>query len=401
MSEAIRVLLISHTCQSQDEGHRRLVELGRYDDVALRVIVPDRWDHYGKPRAAEPKMPGRYDYVPTPVRFPSVWPAQWYFHYYPSLGRILHEFRPHVIDLWEEPYSVVTAHAAWLRNRVLPEAWIVSETEQNLLKTLPQPFEWCRKYTLRHSDYLIGRSEEAVGVCREKGYVGPAESIPNAVDIARFAPMDRAACRAKYGMSGYVVGYVGRIIDWKGIDEIIAAMRLLPADVQLIVAGEGAMQPQLEALAREPAMVNRIHLVGQIAGDQLAGVMNAMDALLLPSRTTPTWKEQFGRVIIEAHACGVPVIGSDSGAIPAVVGEGGQIVPERDAAALAAAILRLRDAPELGPKMGAIGRRRAQAECTWAAVAARMHCVFQRVVANGPRTAASSAARSPTAAAAG
>ncbi len=66
--------------------------------------------------------------------------------------------------------------------------------------------------------------------------------------------------------------------------------------------------------------------------------MNAIDVFVLPSRTTPRWKEQFGRVIIEAQACGTPVIGSDSGAIPEVVGKGGWIVPERDPPGLANAL---------------------------------------------------------------
>jgi glycosyltransferase involved in cell wall biosynthesis len=74
--------------------------------------------------------------------------------------------------------------------------------------------------------------------------------------------------------------------------------------------------------------------------------MNALDVLVLMSRTARTWKEQFGRVIMEAQACGVPVIGSDSGSIPGVVADGGWIVPEGQSAPLAELLGRLMASPE-------------------------------------------------------
>ena len=71
--------------------------------------------------------------------------------------------------------------------------------------------------------------------------------------------------------------------------------------------------------------------------------MRRFDVLVGPSLTTPRWKEQFGRMLVEAMACGVPVIGSDSGEIPHVIGDAGIVVPEGDRVALCAAIARLRD----------------------------------------------------------
>ncbi len=80
--------------------------------------------------------------------------------------------------------------------------------------------------------------------------------------------------------------------------------------------------------------------------------------VVLPSHTTPTWKEQFGRVIVEALWCGVPVVGSDSGEIPWLIGltGGGLVFPEGDDAALAAALTELREAPELRRQLAGTGR---------------------------------------------
>ena len=108
--------------------------------------------------------------------------------------------------------------------------------------------------------------------------------------------------------------------------------------------------------------------------------MNALDAFILPSRTTHRWKEQFGRVIIEAHACATPVIGSDSGAIPAVIGEAGLVFPEGSASAIATAIQTLSADPARARRLGEMGRAQVEAHYTWARVAELMRSVYQRTL---------------------
>lgn len=89
------------------------------------------------------------------------------------------------------------------------------------------------------------------------------------------------------------------------------------------------------AAANEMGLKDRVRFLPPGSGPQVAQFMATLDALVLMSQTTRTWKEQFGRVIIEAQACGVPVIGSTSGNIPFVVGEGGWVVQEGSATDLA------------------------------------------------------------------
>ena len=134
------------------------------------------------------------------------------------------EFQPDIIDLWEEPWGLVSAQVCRLRNRLLPSTMILSETEQNIDKRLPFPFEQIRKYTLRNADYAVGRNEAALEVLRAKGYAGPAEVVPNAVDAELFHPMDREECRRALGLTGFVAGYVGRLVPEKGLMEMIEAL---------------------------------------------------------------------------------------------------------------------------------------------------------------------------------
>jgi glycosyltransferase involved in cell wall biosynthesis len=131
-------------------------------------------------------------------------------------------------------------------------------------------------------------------------------------------------------------------------------------------------------------MTGRVRFLPNRDREELPQVMSALDVLLLPSRTTSRWKEQFGRVIIEAHACGTPVIGSDSGAIPGVVGNGGLIVPEQNPSALAAAICKIRASPALRDQMAAAGRRQTEQHYSWQQVAALMRKIYLSIPQRGP-----------------
>jgi glycosyltransferase involved in cell wall biosynthesis len=395
----MRVLLISHTCQSKTEGQPKAELVGRIRGVELRVLVPDRWYHYGNWRAAQlpsaGAMPASFDMEVARVRWPWVKPAGWYLHYYPTLRKTLEEFRPDIIDLWEEPWALVSAQACWLRNRVLPKARIISETEQNLDKRLPFPFERWRKYVLRNASFAVGRSSEAVAVLRDKGYEGPAEVVANAVDSQVFRRLDREACRQELGLRGFVAGYVGRLVEEKGLIDMVDALPDCHPAVNLLFVGSGPLEAELRQRALEMGLESRVRFLAQQPGDALPRVMNAMDVLILPSRTTSRWKEQFGRVIIEAHACETPVIGSDSGAIPQVVGSGGLIFRERNPAVLAVSINELQASPDRCRRFGEIGRSQVERHYTWKCVAEQMVRIYERVLDGSPNRAPNSPQTAP------
>ncbi|MGA2232638.1 MAG: glycosyltransferase [Tepidisphaeraceae bacterium] len=376
----MRVLLISHTCQSITEGQPKAHGLAALSDITLRVLVPDRWRRYGQWRAATAPKSAAFEYQIAKVRLPWAGPAQAYLHYYPAIPAILQEFKPDVIDVWEEPWGLVSVQICRLRKRLLPAAKIVSETEQNIDKKLPPPFEQFRSHTLAHADFAVGRSAEAVAVLRHKGYAGPAEVVPNAVDADLFRPLDRIACRREFGLCGFVIGYAGRLVPEKGLADLIDALALCPSDVNLILIGSGPLNPWLEAQRQSRGLGDRLRIIPSLPLEKLPPLMNAMDALILPSRTTPSWKEQFGRVLIEAQSCATPIIGTRSGAIPDVIGAAGLVVPEQDPAALAGAIRFLRDNAGESRRLGEIGRQQVLAHFTWQRVAQRMHDIYLKVL---------------------
>jgi glycosyltransferase involved in cell wall biosynthesis len=250
-------------------------------------------------------------------------------HHYPRLAELIQTVGPDVIHLWEEPWSFVTLQAVILRRLRKPSAAIVLEVDQNIQKRLPPPFQQIRRHVLREVDFILARSPSAVDVVRANGYAGPTALIDYGVDRAIFRRLDREACRAEFGFKGFTVGFVGRLIVEKGLDDLFEGVRLCKENLSLAVMGEGPDGNELVKRGNTALQRDKLKFFPWGSPHKVARFLNAVDVLVVVTRTTRNVKEQFGRIIIEAHSCGVPVIGSECGAIPDIVGEGGWIVPER------------------------------------------------------------------------
>jgi glycosyltransferase involved in cell wall biosynthesis len=155
----------------------------------------------------------------------------------------------------------------------------------------------------------------------------------------------------------FVVGFAGRLVEEKGWRVLAEALRSLPDDFRLVVAGEG---PGLDGFRAE--LPGRVHYAGLLPKDELWSFYAALDCLAVPSLTTPRWKEQLGGTLLDGLAMGVPVVASASGGLPDAMGEAGILVPEGDAAALADALRRLRDDETLRERLSRAGRERFRCE---------------------------------------
>ncbi len=158
--------------------------------------------------------------------------------------------------------------------------------------------------------------------------------IANGIDLERFAPGDQQAIRAELGIpfNAPVVGTIGRLQWVKGHDLLLRAMQELPSDVVLVIAGAGATASDLNSLAKELRIQERVRFLGH--RDDVERVLRAFDVFCLPSRC-----EGLPRSVIEAQACGIPVVATDVGALrEAVCPASGRIVRVEDASALAVAL---------------------------------------------------------------
>lgn len=328
-SKPLKILSIAHPAVNRNAERLRYYPLAGRADVDVHLVVPEVWYQFGRTMVADPSDDPRMTVHVMPIRLPRAGPMSWYLHFYPGLRRLIRDLDPDVIHLWEEPWSVVALQARFLKGR----AAMVMEVDQNILKRLPPPFEWVRKQVLRHTDYVLARSPEATAVVRARGYRGPASLIGYGVDLATFH--QTGARHAPAAQQALRIGYVGRLVEEKGLDDALDAMTHARVPVTLAIMGEGPFEPALRARVAALGLDDRVTFRGWGKPADVAAFLHELDAMVLLTRTTSAVREQFGRVIVEAQACGVPVIGSSGGAIPDVVGPGGWIIPERDPDALA------------------------------------------------------------------
>ncbi|GAB4412505.1 MAG: glycosyltransferase family 4 protein [Anaerolineae bacterium] len=366
----MRVLMLSKACVV-GAYQRKLEEMARQaPDLTLRVLVPPVWRDpaRGDLRLERVYVRG-YELRVTPIRFN----GNFHLHHYPHLGRELRDFQPDLVHIDEEPYNLATWQALWHAHRTGARALFF--TWQNIARRYPPPFSWGERWVLRHVGYAIAGTQGAAEVWRAKGYRGPLAVIPQfGVDPDVFSPPPTPRSSADF-----VIGFAGRLVEEKGGAWLLDALARLDGHWRLIIAGDGPQRDALIAQARRHGVSERVTFERR-ASTEMPAFYHQLDALAVPSLTRPNWKEQFGRVIVEAMACGVPVVGSSSGAIPDVIGEAGLIVPEGDVDALAAALRRLMDAPDLRQELGQRGRARVLARYTQAQVAAQTVAVYQQVL---------------------
>ncbi len=375
------MLCISHSATSRIHGRLRYGSLLDRTDLRLDLVMPNRWSERGRWLAPDPPHPDEGWVHALPIRWARAGPATWHLHHYIGLDRLVRALRPQVIHLWQEPWSLVSLQVLRLRNRLCPQAPLVLEVDQNLHKRLPAPFEQIRRGVLRQTSHVLARSEEAIRVVRACGYGGPAGRIGYGVDRSVFRPPEQAAGRPARDV--LTVGYVGRLIEEKGVGDLIEAISRAAAPVRLAIMGEGPFRASLTAKAAALGVSDRLRILPWGSPDEVAAFMGGLDVLALLTRTTDTVREQFGRVIIEAQACGTPVIGSGSGAIGDVVGEGGWTVPERAPGAVAALLDRLAGQPAELEAARAQALRQVGERFTFAGQAASLERAWRSAAALG------------------
>lgn len=261
-----------------------------------------------------------------------------------------------VLDLHEEPFALATAEVLAIRALRCSRVPYLLYSAQNIDKRYPPPFRWLERWALRHARAVSVCNTQAGAIVMRKGLTGRAVLIGLGLDTAAFV----ASPTVRPANATTRVGYVGRLAPHKGVQVLIEALALRPA-LTLVIAGAGPQEPELRALADRWGVANRIDFVGPVDQAELPGFYRDLDVLAVPSLTTPGWVEQFGRVAVEAMSCGTPVVASDSGALPDVVGGAGLLVPPGNTLALADALRGIGEEEGLPARMRAEGIVRARA----------------------------------------
>ncbi len=281
--------------------------------------------------------------------------------YESALFRDVLAFQPDILHLFEE-FSGLIAFQTLLFNRILGRnSKVLLYSAENLPRNMRPVFRPLMRYVMRHSDAALVCSHGVTPILKGEGYTKPIEVFPLGVDISQFYKFSVESLKMQLKLDGkFVIGYVGRLLEIKGVLLLIEMMRHLSENVHLLMVGSGPEEARLRDMAAAFRVAHRVHFAGAVPYSELPRYMNCMDLGIAPSQTTPYWKEQFGRVLVEFMSCEVPVIGSNSGSIPEVIGEAGYIFPEHRLAELIRIIQDVIEQPEQRRNIGQRGRERVR-----------------------------------------
>lgn len=244
-----------------------------------------------------------------------------------QIENILKKEKFDAIYLWEEAYIVSGFTLAHVFNKFKIPYFIYSC--QNIFKKYPWPFSYLEHKVYSHAQRLFACGQGVKDVFLQKGFA--SDVVPFFVSLDRFKPMTEAAktkSLSELGLSGEItVGFMGRLVEEKGLNIFTETLDRIASKnkCNIIVIGSGPLESKLKLWAS----TKKNTAILALKHHEVPSVLAVIDILLCPSQTKANWKEQFGRMIVEAFASGVAVLGSSSGEIPHVIEDAGVVLGEK------------------------------------------------------------------------
>jgi glycosyltransferase involved in cell wall biosynthesis len=332
----MKVLIVDHNAiGAGDRGLWRALNAPPQVEVVL--VVPRVWSGMFGTAVYEPEK-STLRVVPSDTFFD----GKSHRVIYRNLPRILAVEKPDVVYVNSEPegflaWQVVSVlHDMKTRPKFVFDSWRnIDHTNLRFPYKLSLLNRMAERTVLRFADHGVVHNESALNIYTRMGF-DRLTVIPPHVERSLSSPADPQEKRQIF-----TIGYVGRFVPLKGVDVLLDAAARLRCEWRLVLVGDGSARETWSAKSDALGIRDKIEWRKPVRHDEIPRILGSLDVLVLPSRTGDTWKEQFGRVLIEAMACGVPVIGSDSGEIPAVIRDAGIVFKEGDANELADALTSL------------------------------------------------------------
>ena len=331
----MRVLLVSHAYQ---DG-RYLSTLEAWcarENLDLTLVCPEVYQG----QACENRPTAPFRQLALPISFGSRQGA--FFYKQRALESAIDAVCPDLIYHEQEVYAVNATQLAFAaRKRSIPLVMFVSE---NVRRSLAPPRRFLARSVLRRLDGLVTVSHGAENLHRHWGYLGPSCVIPQIG-----ADIDPAPTFGRRDPRLLRVCFIGRLIPLKGIDTLLRSIALLrdrSVPVLCSIAGAGPYEKKLRKRVSEAKLDELVQFLGTLSEPAVHELLRKSDALVLPSRRSPHWEEQFGRVLPEAMGQATVTIGSKTGAIAEVIGDEELLFEEGAADQLASLLRRLSDDPE-------------------------------------------------------
>jgi glycosyltransferase involved in cell wall biosynthesis len=330
-----KVFVISHAL-TEPPNQERWFELAKLKpDWSIYLLIPGTWisTWFGdkKVTITEAKKENNLEILP----FNATHKSKWTLYLNLQLPFLLRKYKPDYIFCFQEEGTVSLCWSLLCKSIFLPESRIGFFSWQNIeihRRKWHQRFRWW--LTKKLSDFFIAGTQEIKQLFKQNDYQKPIyvqTEIGVSPKVFKRDDEQNRIFREKYCSPGkLILGYAGRLVPEKGIFDLANALDSLhDIPFQMIWAGDGNEMEKLKKLRPDDVYLGFLNF------EEMIAFYNGIDLLILPSKTTPFWKEQFGLVIAQALACETPVLGSSSGAIPEVINNMDYIFEEGDSEDLA------------------------------------------------------------------
>ncbi|MEG4286065.1 hormogonium polysaccharide biosynthesis glycosyltransferase HpsO [Microcoleus sp. A006_D1] len=389
----MRILVASHTYIVDINREKFKILANLEPDIEVTIVVPRRW----KPGGVQNKIietqfcqQGSFKVVPVSNFSQN---NQGLLTFGTDIIKLLQEFQPQIIQVEQGSKSLAYTQLIILNKLLKLQAKNILFTWWNLSYELKWPISVLENCNLQNTDGIIAGNLDGSKILHQRGYTGMMEVMPQlGVDETLFLPTGKDAdLSLKLGIepTDFVVGFVGRFVEEKGLLTLAESLAgLKKSSWKWLLVGQGKLRAHLEEKCIEWGISDRIIWIESVSHEAIPPYINLMNCLVLPSQTsykfktltTVGWKEQFGHVLIEAMACKIPVIGSDCGEIPHVIGDAGLVFPEGNAAVLRDCLRQLMERRELAADLGDRGYHRAMTNYTNKALAEQLLEFYKKLL---------------------
>lgn len=401
MKDVMNLVIISHAYVYAP--YRAKVEaLAEHKDLNITLITPEfGLEGGGQKVYASPYEGKAYKHIILSGLFT----GKLNFFIFRNLKKTLQSLNPDIILLEEEYWTQVAAQVSYVTNKFLPKTKLILLSQENIChiweseakspyqKIRYASFHLLEKFIIPKLDALVFQFPEVwqdfdqrMLALKFKGLKGTFPQL--GVDYERFAKSTQATILNDIRKNLYikaedfVYGYIGRLTPEKGIEDMIYAFAgWHKPNTRCLIIGNGSDEyiNTLKTLIDKLNLNNILSIHPAIKFDDIPVYFQLLDISILLSHTTPIWKEQFGRVLVESMAAGTPVIGSDSGAIPLVVGETGYIVPEKDILSIRESLNDAYTNKEKYVKLSKLAKSRSKKEFSYKAIAKKTYDFIQKI----------------------
>lgn len=401
MKDATNLVIISHAYVYAP--YRAKIEaLAKYKDLNITLITPEFGLEGGGQKVYSTPYEGKaYKHITLSGFFT----GKLNFFILKNLKKTLQNLNPDIIMLEEEYWTQIAAQVSYIKQKFLPQTKLILLSQENIChiweKEANSPYQKLRyasfnlleKFIIPKLDGFVFQFPEVwqdfdqrMLSLKFKGLKGTFPQL--GVDYERFADTIEASKLDKIRNSlhikaeDFVYGYIGRLTPEKGIEDMIYAFAgWHKPNTRALIIGNGSEDyiSHLNALIDKLNLNHIISIQPAIKFDEIPAYFQLLDISILLSHTTPIWKEQFGRVLVESMAAGTPVIGSDSGAIPLVVGETGYIVAEKDILSIRESLNDAYTNKEKYIKLSKLAKARSKKEFSYKSIAKKTYDFIQEI----------------------